>query len=101
MACLRERRGRLVIDFYDQLGKRRWKTLPEGTTKTDAKTELRHIENAIEKGVFISKNNIPLFEKVAEDWLEHKALGIRKNTLDTYKGHVNTHLKENAYAFRS
>ena len=33
MACLRKRRGRWVIGFYDQFGKRRWKTLKEGTTK--------------------------------------------------------------------
>ncbi len=50
MACLSKRRGRFVIDFYDQMGKRRWKPLPEGTTKTEAKRERRLTENAVEKG---------------------------------------------------
>ena len=38
MACVTTKRGRLVLDFYDQHGKRRLKTLKEGTTKKEAKT---------------------------------------------------------------
>ena len=30
MACITKKRGRMVIDFYDQNGKRRLKTLPKG-----------------------------------------------------------------------
>ena len=37
MACITKRRNRWIIDFYDQHGKRRWITLPEGTTKTRGK----------------------------------------------------------------
>ena len=36
-----KRRGRYVIDFYDTYGKRRWKTLPKGTTKKKAIEALR------------------------------------------------------------
>jgi len=41
MACITKRRGRYVLDFYDQHGKRRWKTLKKGTTKKRAKDLLR------------------------------------------------------------
>jgi hypothetical protein len=41
MAKVCKRRSRWVLDFYDQHGKRRWITLPEGTTKAKAKEDLR------------------------------------------------------------
>ena len=47
MACITKRRGRWVIDFYDQHGKRRWKTLKAGTTKKQARDELRDIEDKL------------------------------------------------------
>ena len=59
MACIRKRRGRWIIDFYDQQGKRRWKTLKEGATKKAARSELRKIEDMVEKGDFISTKKIP------------------------------------------
>ena len=51
MACIRKRRGRWVIDFYDQYGKRRWQTLAEGKTKGDAKDQLREIEEKVYNSV--------------------------------------------------
>ena len=53
MACITKRRDRLVIDFYDQRGKRRWKTLPKGTTKKIAKEILNEIEDKVNRGVYI------------------------------------------------
>jgi len=93
MACIRERRNRLVIDFYDQHGKRRWKTLKEGTTKRDAKKALRDIEDAIEKGSYIAPIEVPGFSKVADTWLKIKKPNIRHSTHIQYKGHVENHLK--------
>jgi len=53
MACIAKRRGRLVIDFYDQYGKRRCETLKEGTTKKEAKDRLRAVEEMVLKGVYL------------------------------------------------
>jgi integrase len=92
MACIRERRNRLVIDFYDQHGKRRWKTLKEGITQRDAKKALREIEDQIEKGSYIAPNEIPGFSKVADTWLKIKKPNIRHSTHIQYKGHVENHL---------
>jgi integrase len=93
MACIRERRNRLVIDFYDQHGKRRWETLKEGTTKRDAKKALRDIEDAIEKGSYIAPIEVPRFSKVANTWLKIKKPNIRHSTHIQYAGHVENHLK--------
>jgi len=93
MACVAKRRDRYVIDFYDNRGKRRWRTLPQGTTKADAKKVLRDIEDKIDKGIYIHKKNIPLFSEVAEMWLKSKKPNIRHSTYEQYKGHLENHLK--------
>ena len=76
MACIRERRGRLVIDYYDQHGKRRWETLTEGTTKTQANKRLREIQDKIDKGRYIppkAKKKELAFSRVSKKWLTLRA----------------------------
>jgi len=94
MACIRKRRDRWVIDFYDQHGKRRWKTMKEGTSKKQARVELRGIEEQVAKGIFLPTKKIPLFSKVAKDWLEHKKPNIRETTWEVYEGHVRNHFHD-------
>jgi integrase len=94
LACIRKRRGRYVIDFRDQHGKRRWKTLPEGTIKKQAKEELAAIEKMVDKGTYIAPGKAPLFSKVAEDWLDYKKPKIRVTTWEVCEGHVRNHFKE-------
>lgn len=91
MACIRKRRGRWVIDFYDQYGKRRWETLKEGTTKKKARDRLREIEEKVSKGVYLPVKKIPLFSEVAEDWLEYKKPNLRITTWEVVGGHVKNH----------
>ncbi len=86
------KRGRLVIDFYDQHGKRRLKTLPKGTTKTQAKKVLREIEEMVERGTYLPMGRIPTFAKVAKDWLKYKEPNIRHSTFEQYQGHIRNHL---------
>ncbi len=61
MACIRKRRNRWVIDFYNNQGKRRWKTLPKGTTKKKARESMRDIEDQVAKGIYLPDLNTPLF----------------------------------------
>lgn len=95
MACARfkEKRNRRVIDFYDQHGKRRWKTLPEGTTRTQAKKVLRGIEDKVEKGDFTAQKDIPSLSEAADKWLELKRQKRRESTCDSYRSHMEKHLK--------
>jgi integrase len=94
MACIAKRRGRYVIDFYDNQGKRQRMTLKKGTTKKKAKEKLREIEDQIAKGLYIPDKKIPTFAKVAEDWLKHKKPNLRDSTWSVYDGHTQNHFPE-------
>jgi integrase len=94
MACIAKRRDRWVIDFYDQQGKRRWVTLPEGTTKSKAKEELRAIEALVNKKMFIPSAKVLLFSEVAREWIEHKKLKLRETTWEVYEGHIRNHFHD-------
>ena len=94
MACITKRRGRWVIDFYDQHGKRRWKTLPENTTKKKATEELRAIEEQVGKRVFIPTKEVPLFKAVAKEFAESKRPNLRANTFEVVEGIIRNHFSE-------
>jgi integrase len=93
MAKIAKRRGRYVLDYYDNRGKRRWQTLKKGTTLKQAKDELRDIENQLARGIHIPTKEVPLFNKVAADWLEYKKANVRGNTWNMYRGHVENHFE--------
>jgi integrase len=94
MACITMKKGRVVIDFYDQHGRRRLKTLKKGITKKDAKTELRKVEEEIEKGIFIPKNKVPRFSEVAEEWLEYKKPNLRETSWENCEGQIKKHFED-------
>jgi integrase len=94
MACISKRRNRWVIDFYDNQGKRRWKTLPKGTTKKKAKEAMRDIEDQVARGIYLPDKKIPLFSKVAKEWIEYKKPNVRASTLKMYKGHLKNHFQD-------
>lgn len=93
MACVRRRRGRWVIDFYDQNGVRRWETLEAGVAKKQANERLGEIEREVRRGSFIPYKQLPTFKEVADDWLEGKKTDIRHSTYGQYSGHLENHLK--------
>ena len=90
MACIAKRRNRWVIDFYDNQGRRRWKTLPKGTPKKKAREAMREIEDQVARGIYLPDRKIPTFSKVAKDWLEYKKPNVRESTLKCIKGILNT-----------
>ena len=94
MAKVCKRRCRWVLDFYDQHGRRRWITLPEGTTKAKAKEDLRAIEDQVNKKMFLPSAKVLLFSEVAREWIEHKKLKLRETTWEVYEGHVRNHFQD-------
>jgi integrase len=94
MAKVAKRRGRYVLDFYDHKGKRHWKTMPKGTTKKQALNELREISDQLLKGIYVPATKIPLFSKVAKDWLDYKKPNVRKSTWRKYEGYTKNHFDE-------
>ena len=93
MACVTNKRGKLVIDFYDQHGKRRLKTLPEGTTRKKAREILHEILSEVEHGTYLPNRKIPVFTQLADDWLKQKRPNIREHTYESYECHVRRSLK--------
>lgn len=93
MACVRYRRGRWVIDFYDQDGKRRWHTMPKGSTRNEANEKCGELEKKIRQGTYTPVKALPSFATVADNWLASKEPNIRLSTYEQYKGHLENHLK--------
>lgn len=94
MACLRERNGKWVIDFRDQYGKRRWKTLKQGLSMRDMEAEMRKVLEEVDADRYLSRRDLPRFKDVAKDWLDHKKLGILETTRANYDGHIRNHLAD-------
>jgi integrase len=91
MACFKQRRGRWILDFYDQFGVRQRETLPKGTTKTKARNELRDREERVSKGLYVSERKALPFKKVAAEWLEYKKSRVRETTWEVTEGMVRNH----------
>ena len=94
MAKVAKRRGRYVLDYYDNQGKRQRMTLKEGTTLKKAKEMLREIEEQISRGLHMPDKKIPTFRKVAENWLEYKKPMLRASTWSVYEGHTRIHFTD-------
>jgi integrase len=94
MACVSKRRGRWVVDFTDLNGRRRWITMPDGSTKKKAIDKLREIEDQIARRVYLPEQSIPKFSEVAEQWIKYKRANLRESTYSVYKGHTKNHFGE-------
>jgi integrase len=91
MACVRKRRGKYVLDFYDQSGERHWETV--GTNKKEADELLAQRLIDIGKGRYITpKDRKIAFKEFAEKWLEGRGGKIRPSTIAQYDDHVRKHL---------
>ncbi|HQM44101.1 MAG TPA: tyrosine-type recombinase/integrase [Smithellaceae bacterium] len=91
MACIAKRRGRYVIDCYDQNGKRYRKTMKAGSTKDEARKELREIEAKIERRTFLHEKKAPLFSAVKTEWLKYKKQFLRETTYETCETNLRNH----------
>ncbi len=94
MACIAKRRGRYVIDCYDQNGKRYQKSLPEGTTKQKAREILRDIEERVSRRVFVHEKKVLTFAQVAKLWLDYKKTNLRETTWEMYDSITKLHFAE-------
>ena len=87
-----EKRNRWIIRLYDHNKRRIFETQPEGTKVRDVKRRHRELEEAVEKKRYRRPREIPIFEKVATQWLEAKKANIRQNTYKGYRSHIDVHL---------
>jgi len=68
MACVRKRRGKWVIDFYDELGKRHWETV--GTNKKEAEDRIAEIRLQMKEGTLDPVSSKTLLKEYCENWLD-------------------------------
>jgi integrase len=94
MACISKRRGRWVIDFYDQHGIRQRITMPKGATRKEADKELDSYKELVRKGVYTPFKKVPLFLEVAREWIDYKKANLRETTWEVYEGHIRNHFDD-------
>jgi integrase len=91
MACVRKRRGKYVLDFYDQYGKRHWETV--GTIRKAADERLAQRVLEIKGNGFVSlKSRNVNFAEIAAQWLQSREGKIRPSTINQYENHLQNHL---------
>jgi integrase len=62
-----------------------------GTTKEQARMELRDIETKIQRRIFIHEKKCPLFSDVKKEWLEHKRQFLRETTWENCERNIRNH----------
>ena len=91
MACTRKRRGKWVIDYYDQFGKRHWETI--GTNKKEAEERLAQRITEIQKGAFHSSRSKISLRQYSDRWLDDYAkVNLKASTLKSYKQNLSNHI---------
>jgi integrase len=53
---------------------------------------MRDIEDQLAKGIYLPDKKIPIFSKVAEDWLEYKKPNVRESTWRMYEMLLRRHI---------
>jgi integrase len=90
MACVRKRRGKYVLDYYDQNGKRRWETI--NGNKKDAELLLGQRLQEIQRGDFQAKREQPIFEDLADAYIANAKATVRDITAEEYEEDIRRHI---------
>jgi integrase len=88
MACIRKRRGRWVVDFRDQHGRRHWDSF---RTKKEAEDRYSERVQDVRGGTYINAATLPTFAEVAAGWLDVKR-DHPASTFNFWRTHVDLHL---------
>ncbi len=88
MACVVKRRGKWVVDFRDQTGKRRWETYE---TRKQADNALSKRIAEVKGGSYRTPTDLPLFATVAKDWLNGRRDRAR-STFEFYERQLTDHI---------
>jgi len=91
MACVRKRRGKWVLDYRDQHGRRHWETVTGNRKHADRLLALRLHE--VGQGMFQAKAEEKTFDKVAAAYQTgHIDVNVRRTTQRDYKILINRHV---------
>jgi integrase len=88
MACVKKRRGKWVLDFRDQTGRRRWESYE---TRKLADAALAKRIGDVKGGVYKAPAELPTFAAVAEQWLDGRR-DRAQSTVTYYRKLLDCHL---------
>jgi hypothetical protein len=88
MACVVKRRGKWVVDFRDQHGKRRWETYE---TRREADAALARRIGEVKGRAYRAPSALPTFATVAAAWLEGRK-DRAPATVELYTQQLQSHL---------
>ena len=92
MACVRLRRGRWVIDYRDESGKRHWETI--GTSKRAAEEALAERIFEIRKGGFSFSLSKQTLKDYSEKWIDTypRINNLKASTIRSYSQILTSHI---------
>jgi hypothetical protein len=81
------RRGERVIefDYYDETGRRRWHTMPVGTTLKVAQAERERFRVKRNEGGRFAPAKAPTISDSWESWIEEASVSLRPRTVVAYR----------------
>ncbi len=80
MACVRRRRGKYVVDYYDGGGSRRWKTFDKKHDADKFRAQVQLEKQSINPTV----NPRIKIDEYSEKWLETTSASVKRRTVDSY-----------------
>ena len=75
----------LEIDYYDEVGRRRWRSLPAGTTLAAALAAREKLRVRRREGERFVPAKSPMIVEVWERWLADASVSLRPRTVDAYR----------------
>jgi len=90
MACIRKRRGKWVLDYRDQQGRRHWETV-EGNRKA-ADERLAQRIREVGRGTYQAPHELVDFEALAAAFLQHAKGTTRETTFKDYAGDLRRNI---------
>jgi integrase len=88
MACVVKRRGKWIVDFRDQHGRRRWQSFE---TRKLADAHLSTVVKDVQSGRYRSPAELPTFAVVVARWLDGKR-DHPASTFSFWQNHIDNHL---------
>jgi integrase len=90
MACVVKRRGKYVLDYYDQNGKRRWETT--NGNKKEAELLLAQRIQEIHRGDFQARTEQVTFDELAASYVANVRVKVRDLTATEYDDAIERHI---------
>lgn len=93
MACIRERRGKYVLDYRDVFGRRRWQTFPlspEGLRLAEIEKG-KILSQSGKRGESVYDPDITV-QEYAETWIKVVSARLRTSTIRNYSSGLDLHV---------